>query len=102
MVNRVYVEKKPGFDGEAAALAAELRDIVGIAALTGLRLIKRYDVEGADDALFERCIPTVSTNTQISSTLKPVLNSSRLLEPLASNMNSQTIRAETTVYRFSL
>ena len=36
MVNRVYVEKKPGFDGEAAALAAELRDIVGIAALFAL------------------------------------------------------------------
>lgn len=30
MVSRVYVEKKPGFDGEARALAAELRDIVGI------------------------------------------------------------------------
>ena len=27
MVSRVYVEKKPGFDGEARALAAELRDM---------------------------------------------------------------------------
>ena len=47
MVSRVYVEKKPGFDGEARALAAELRDIVGISGLTGVRLVNRYDVEGA-------------------------------------------------------
>ena len=46
MVSRVYVEKKPGFDGEARALAAELRDIVGISGLTGVRLLNRYDVEG--------------------------------------------------------
>ena len=30
MVQRVYVEKKPGFDVEAVHLASELRDIVGI------------------------------------------------------------------------
>ena len=52
MVSRVYVEKKPGFDGEARALAAELRDIVGISGLTGVRLVNRYDVEGATDELF--------------------------------------------------
>ncbi len=46
MVSRVYVEKKPGFNGEALALAHELRDILGIAGLEGLRLVNRYDVEG--------------------------------------------------------
>ena len=55
MVSRVYVEKKPGFDGEARALAAELRDIVGISGLTGVRLVNRYDVEGASEELFAAC-----------------------------------------------
>ena len=64
MVSRVYVEKKPGFDGEARALAAELRDIVGIAGLTGVRLVNRYDVEGADEALFTACVPTVFSEPQ--------------------------------------
>ena len=59
MVSRVYVEKKPGFDGEARALAAELRDIVGISGLTGVRLVNRYDVEGASEELFAACVPTV-------------------------------------------
>ena len=44
MVYRVYVEKKPGFDIEAKALLAELRDILGITALDNVRLLNRYDV----------------------------------------------------------
>ena len=64
MVSRVYVEKKPEFDLEAKALERELRDLLGIAGLTGLRLINRYDVEGIDDELFARCVPTVFSEPQ--------------------------------------
>ncbi|MEY8459618.1 phosphoribosylformylglycinamidine synthase [Eggerthellaceae bacterium 24-137] len=64
MVSRVYVEKKPGFNGEARALYSELRDIVGIAGLTGVRLVNRYDVEGASDELFASCVPTVFSEPQ--------------------------------------
>ena len=39
MVYRIYVEKKPGFDGEAQGLLHELVDLVGIQNLTGLRLL---------------------------------------------------------------
>ena len=51
MVYRIYVEKKPGFDGEAQGLLHELVDLVGIQNLTGLRLLNRYDVEGIDAVL---------------------------------------------------
>ena len=64
MVSRVYVEKKPGFNGEARALAAELRDIVGIQGLTGVRLVNRYDVEGIGEELFAACVPTVFSEPQ--------------------------------------
>ena len=64
MVSRVYVEKKPGFDGEAQALAHELRDILGIERLRGLRLVNRYDAEGISDELFEQCVPTVFSEPQ--------------------------------------
>ncbi|MBE6469263.1 MAG: phosphoribosylformylglycinamidine synthase [Coriobacteriaceae bacterium] len=67
MVSRVYVEKKPGFDVEAAGLAAELRDILGIHALAGIRIVNRYDVEGIDEALFERCVPTVFSEPQVDT-----------------------------------
>ena len=65
MVSRVYVEKKPGFDVEAKALERELKGLLGIDALTGLRLINRYDVEGIDEALFRSCIPTVFSEPQV-------------------------------------
>ncbi len=64
MVKRVYVEKKPGFNVEAQQLTAELRDILGVAALDGVSVINRYDVEGADDALFARCVDTVFSEPQ--------------------------------------
>ena len=64
MVSRVYVEKKPGFDVEASQLAHELRSILGIANLTGLRLVNRYDVEGISEELFNRCVPTVFSEPQ--------------------------------------
>ena len=59
MVYRIYVEKKPGFDGEAQGLFHELVDLLGITRLKGLRLINRYDVEGIDEELFQKAIPTV-------------------------------------------
>ncbi|OUO34323.1 phosphoribosylformylglycinamidine synthase [Olsenella sp. An290] len=64
MVSRIYVEKKPGFDGEARALERELRTLLGIDALAGLRLINRYDVEGISEELFETCVPTVFSEPQ--------------------------------------
>ncbi len=64
MVSRVYVEKKSGFDGEARSLAHELRDILGIERLEGLRLVNRYDVEGISDELFAQCVPTVFSEPQ--------------------------------------
>ena len=64
MVSRIYVEKKPGFDVEAKQLLHELQSILGIEALTGIRLINRYDVEGASDELFEQCVPTVFSEPQ--------------------------------------
>ncbi|MCI7505670.1 MAG: phosphoribosylformylglycinamidine synthase, partial [Coriobacteriaceae bacterium] len=64
MVYRVYVEKKPGFDIEAKALLAELRDILGITALEDVRLLNRYDVEGIDRELFDSCVPTVFSEPQ--------------------------------------
>lgn len=59
MVFRVYVEKKPGFDVEAQQLTNELRTILGIRTLKGVRLVNRYDVEGIDEQLFEQVVPTV-------------------------------------------
>ena len=64
MVSRIYVEKKPGFDGEAKSLERELGTLLGIESLTGLRLINRYDVEGITPELFASCVPTVFSEPQ--------------------------------------
>ena len=68
MVYRIYVEKKPGFDGEAQGLKHELVELVGIKGLKALRLLNRYDVEGIDRNLFEKAIPTVFSEPPVDVT----------------------------------
>ena len=67
MVYRVYVEKKPGFDVEAQQLETELREILEIKGLTGLRLLNRYDVEDIDKGLFDACVPIVFSEPQVDT-----------------------------------
>ena len=64
-VRRVYVEKKPEFAVEAQAMLREIRDILMIPSVTGVRILNRYDVEGVDDALFEKCLPIVFFEPQL-------------------------------------
>ena len=59
MVRRIYVEKKEALRQEARGLLNELRTLLGISTLTGLRLINRYDVEGLDEETFRRAVQTV-------------------------------------------
>ncbi len=59
MVYRIYAEKKPPYAVEAAALLEELRELLELPGLTGLRLLNRYDVEGVDETLFRQSVSTV-------------------------------------------
>ncbi len=67
MVYRVYVEKKAGFDVEARQLANELRTILGIKALAGVRIVNRYDVEGIGAELFEQATTTVFSEPPVDN-----------------------------------
>ncbi len=85
-VYRVYTEKRTGFDGEAKALFKELRDILLIKSLTGLRILNRYDIEGVDKALFDQCLPVVFYEPQTDSyrfDLPPETKGEGALRPLA-------------------
>ena len=53
---------------EAAGLKNELVSLLGIRELDGLRLLNRYDVEGIDQELFDRCVPTVFSEPPVDNT----------------------------------
>ncbi len=67
-VFRIYVEKRKPYDVEAMGHLAEIRDLLRITSVTGLRLLNRYDVEGIDEALFRRCLPIVFSEPQLDET----------------------------------
>ncbi len=58
-VTRIFVEKKKGFDVEAAQTLWDLRHNLGLKALTALRLVNRYDVSGLTNEEFEKAKVTV-------------------------------------------
>ena len=69
MVRRIYVEKKESLRLEAAGLLNEFRTLLGISALTGLRVINRYDVEGLEEDVFLRAVQTVFSEPQVDDTM---------------------------------
>ena len=64
-VFRVYTEKKPAYAVEAQALLHEIRHILLLKSITGVRLLNRYDIEGVDEALFAQCLPIVFCEPQL-------------------------------------
>ncbi len=67
-VQRIYVEKKAPYAVEAKQLLWEIRHILQIKTVTGLRLLNRYDVEGVDEDLYQRCLPVVFSEPQVDVT----------------------------------
>ena len=68
-MQRIFVEKKPGFRVEAENLREELNESLSLS-LREVRLICVYDLEGFSDSLLEKCSHTVfgETVTDIVST----------------------------------
>ncbi|MBQ8912017.1 MAG: phosphoribosylformylglycinamidine synthase, partial [Clostridia bacterium] len=67
MVFRIFVEKKEGLAHEATALYNELKNLVGIKNLEGVRLLNRYDVEGISEELFEASVRTIFSEPQLDN-----------------------------------
>ena len=67
MLYRVFVEKKPGLDPESAKLLADCRTFLGLEGLARLRVLNRYDLEGLDEALFQRVKGTVLSEPQLDT-----------------------------------
>ena len=46
---RIYVERKAGFQNEAARIFSEITGFLGIGGVTGVRYFNRYDIENVAD-----------------------------------------------------
>ncbi len=65
MVRRVFVEKRT--DVEAAALREDLKTNLGLAGLTDVRIIKRYDIDGISDEEYEMAKTTILSEPQVDN-----------------------------------
>ncbi len=65
MVYRVFVEKKTALANEAKALLSDARSLLGITALTDVRVINRYDAENITEELFNYAKGTVFSEPQL-------------------------------------
>ena len=65
MVNRLFVEKKESLASEARALFGEAVNMLGVRGLTRVRVINRYDVEGAEGKLLEYAERNIFSEPQL-------------------------------------
>ena len=61
---RIYVERKDGFQNEAARLFSEIREFLGIAGVNGVRFLNRYDVENVSDSVAKIAATRIFSETQ--------------------------------------
>jgi len=80
MVHRIYTGRREGFDLEAQALLREWRTQLGVQGLQQVEVFNRYDVQGIDETLFARCIPTVFSEpqTDVTMSLLPDMKGARV------------------------
>ncbi len=70
MVNRLYVEKKPGFDVEAKSLLADFKENIGISGLKSVRVLNRYDVQGMATEDLEQAKQTIFSEPPVDRILE--------------------------------
>ena len=67
MVYRIFVEKKPGFTGEADTLFEDSVNLLGVKGLEKVRVINRYDAENITEELFNYAVETVFSEPQVDT-----------------------------------
>ena len=68
MVYRIFVEKKKELANEARALLSDARALLGIEALSDVRILNRYDAENITKELFDYAKGTVFSEPQLDMT----------------------------------
>ena len=72
-IRRIFVEKKPAFAVEARGVLADLQNNLGMTALTGMRIINRYDVMGLSDEEFAQAKQTVLSEPPVDTVIEEEL-----------------------------
>ncbi|MBQ3219439.1 MAG: phosphoribosylformylglycinamidine synthase, partial [Clostridia bacterium] len=103
MVYRIYVAKKKEFANEANALASEIKNLLKIEGVKGLRVINRYDVEDIEKDLFDKCINSVFSEPQIDETFVSLPKADYVfaVEPLPGQFDQRADSAAQCVQLFS-
>ena len=65
MVYRIFVEKKPELANEAKALLSDIKNLLLIGGVTGVRVINRYDAENITRELFDYSVKNVFSEPQL-------------------------------------
>jgi phosphoribosylformylglycinamidine synthase len=73
-VRRLFVEKRAGFDGAAAALLHDLRHTLGINALERLRVALRYDASGIADEDWDKAKRAVFSEAAVDELYEGTLD----------------------------
>ena len=69
-MHHVFVEKKPAHRHDARRLLHDLRESLDLPDLHGVRLLQRYDVDGLDDATFDKAVATILSEPVLDDVIR--------------------------------
>ena len=70
---RIYVERKSGFESEAARIFSEITGFLGITGVTGVRYLNRYDIEHVSDGVAKLAVERIFSEPQSDTVHYPPL-----------------------------
>ena len=71
---RIYVERKPGFQSEAASILGEINGFLGISSVKGVRYFNRYDIENTSEDVSKTAALRIFSEPQSDSLFKIIQN----------------------------
>ena len=89
-VKRVFVEKKPEFAVQARELCDEIESYLGIAGVTGVRVLVRYDIENLSEDVYREALGTIFSEPPVDEVFEGdfVHGGSEKIVPRASRYTS--------------
>ena len=69
-VKRVFVEKKPEFAVQARELCDEIESYLGIAGVTGVRVLVRYDIENLSEDVYREALGTIFSEPPVDEVVE--------------------------------
>ena len=98
-VKRIYVEKKPAYAVQAQNLKSEIETFLGITAVTGVRILIRYDMEHISHATYEAAKGLIFSEPPVDDLYEDTFPRAEGVAVFSRRISARSVRPESRLRR---